>query len=415
MQVDVSDWITEVGEVDSVWFLKRLSANDTLANGSHQAGLYVPKEFLFGILPALNQPKEENPDVWFELYIDSHADYRKVRAIWYNNRLRGKTRNEARITQFGGSSSPLLDPDSTGSLVIFAFVLNQRREAEYCRVWVCRNETEADVVEEKTGPVEPGEWISWSPEAADQVIASTKRRELAAPGSCWLKPEEIPAAWLKRFPSGAEIINKAMILRPEHGASIDKRLMKRRDCEYEIFRSVEEAIEQPNITHGFSNVDEFIARAQTILQRRKARAGRSLELHTRAIFTEEGLREDMDFTYCGESEPNKTPDFLFPSETAYKNSAYPSEKLRMLAVKTTCKDRWRQILNEADRINSKHLLTLQEGVSENQFKEMAEKSVTLVVPEPLFLKYPKSIQPHLKTLESFIGDIRILLSQAPMR
>lgn len=42
----------------------------------------------------------------------------------------------------------------------------------------------------------------------------------------------------------------------------------------------------------------------------------------------------------------------------------------MLAVKTTCKDRWRQILNEADKIHQVHLFTLQEGVSLAQYREM---------------------------------------------
>jgi hypothetical protein len=49
------------------------------------------------------------------------------------------------------------------------------------------------------------------------------------------------------------------------------------------------------------------------------------------------------------------------------------------------------------------LLTLQEGVSENQFKEMTNAGVQLVVPAPVVSAYPKSIQPHLQTLESFIG------------
>ena len=80
----------------------------------------------------------------------------------------------------------------------------------------------------------------------------------------------------------------------------------------------------------------------------------------------------------------------------------------MLAVKTTCKDRWRQILNEADRIPNKHLLTLQEGVSENQFNEMKVAGVQLVIPAPLISSYPPSVRPHLQTLESFIGDVRIL-------
>lgn len=60
----------------------------------------------------------------------------------------------------------------------------------------------------------------------------------------------------------------------------------------------------------------------------------------------------------------------------------------MLAVKTTMKDRWRQILNEANRVEHKHLLTLQDGISETQFKEMVEAKVTLVVPKTIIEKSP---------------------------
>jgi len=80
----------------------------------------------------------------------------------------------------------------------------------------------------------------------------------------------------------------------------------------------------------------------------------------------------------------------------------------MLAVKTTVKDRWRQILNEANRIEKKHLLTLQEGVSIKQFQEMVNVGVQLVVPTPLKKKFPRSVQEHLQSVESFIGDIRLL-------
>lgn len=80
----------------------------------------------------------------------------------------------------------------------------------------------------------------------------------------------------------------------------------------------------------------------------------------------------------------------------------------MLAVKTSCRDRWRQILNEAERIETKHLLTLQEGVSVGQFREMRESGVRLVVPAGHQGDYPKEIQPELTTLESFIADARLL-------
>lgn len=108
------------------------------------------------------------------------------------------------------------------------------------------------------------------------------------------------------------------------------------------------------------------------------------------------------------SEDGKTPDFLFPSMAAYRDPSFPADRLRMLAVKTTCKDRWRQVLNEADRIPSKHLLTLQEGVSQSQFSEMVKAGVSLVVPASLTDKYPKAVQPHLQSLESFIADLRLL-------
>jgi len=385
-----------------IWYAKRLSGNDTLANQSHQAGPYIPKEFLFSIFPALNQPSEVNPNVWFDLYIDSHADCRNVRAIWYNN----KTRNETRLTNFGGSRSALLDPDSTGALSVFAFALDDKGLATECHVWVCRHETEEDLVEDRIGPVEPGKCAVWSPPHA--AVPSLFGPAPRPPVSCWLEPHEIPPAWLVRFPTGAEIIAKSVELRSDAALDPDRRLMRRRDCEFDLFRSVEEAVELPAIKKGFGSVDEFIARAQTILQRRKSRSGRSLELHARAIFVEEGLRENDDFSHQTEADPGRRPDFVFPSVTAYKDIAFPASRLRMLAVKTTCKDRWRQILNEADRIERKHLLTLQEGVSEGQFREMTEAGVQLVIPAPLVKSFPKAVRPHLQTFESFIGDVRLL-------
>ena len=400
---DFTDWMDENSGPEIVWYVKRLAANDTLATRAHQAGPYIRKEFLFDVFPALNRPEETNPRVRFQLRIDSHSDVREAHAIWYNNRLRGGTRDEARITNLGGSQSALLDPESTGAIAVFAFHRGPVGEASHCNVWVCDYDTEEDVVEERVGPVEPGQPVVWSVDESELPETAPRSRD-----SCWLTTDEIPPEWLVRFPSGAEIVRRTVNLSTLEGMSADIRLLKRRACEFEIFRSVEEAVELPVIRAGFNTVDEFIVRAQSILQRRKARSGRSLELHTREIFLEENLRERQDFQHQPESEAGHRPDFLFPSEAAYKNQQYPDGWLRMLAVKTTCKDRWRQILNEAHRIERKHLLTLQEGVSERQFKEMVDAQVQLVVPAPLIKRYPKSVRPHLQTLESFIADVRLL-------
>ena len=48
--------------------------------------------------------------------------------------------------------------------------------------------------------------------------------------------------------------------------------------------------------------------------------------------------------------------------------------------------------NEAARIDTKHLMTLQEGVSIDQHKEMEEEGIVLVVPRKLLKSYPEEVQ-----------------------
>jgi hypothetical protein len=409
---DLPDWFDHFSAPDFVWFVKRLSGNDTLANHTHQAGPYIPKELLFQLFPSLNHPEIANPDHRFRLFIDSNPDTRQIRAVWYNNSLRGGTRNESRLTGFGGASSALLDPESTGALTVFAFRIVPAGDASECHVWVCHDDTQEDFVEERIGPVEPGKALVWSarPGLLPQMFPPIVRVR----ANCWLEANEIPPEWLKEFPTGEALINKTVELRPDSSLDPDHRLVRRRECEFEIFRSVEEAVEFPAVKAGFGSIDEFIARAQSILQRRRSRSGRSLELHARTIFVEEGLKEGTQFSYQpAESDPGKQgPDFLFPSRGAYSDPSFPAARLRMLAVKTTLKDRWRQILREADRIGRKHLLTLQEGVSVRQFQEIVEAGVQLVVPEPLKSAFPASVQEHLQTIESFIADVRLLNLEA---
>lgn len=213
---DLPEWLDEHGGAEFVWYVKRLSGNDTLANEAHQAGPYIPREFLFGIFPSLQRHDEKTPDVRFDLYVDSHADHRDVRAVWYNNKFHGNPkggRNETRVTGFGGGASALLDPESTGALTVFAFRLAIAPAVPDCHVWVCRHETEEDLVEDRVGPVEPGKWLIWPP--SQGVFLSLLATVPPPSTSCWLEDAEIPPAWLAKFPSGAEIIRKAVELRSD--------------------------------------------------------------------------------------------------------------------------------------------------------------------------------------------------------
>ena len=415
--IDLGDWLDEqmeqalepflqdIGaEYGALWYAKRLSANDTQATGGHQAGFYVPKRIAFLLIPSLDRPSEPNPRVEFEMLVDSHPEAREVRAIWYNNKLRGGTRDEVRVTGLGGASrSPLLDPDLTGALAVFAFRQGTSTKGLTCHVWVCEHETEADLIEERIGPVETGQGRVWP-----DLFAP-----LSQPGRCWLEPDELPGAWLASYPTGEEMLRKVLELRPERSANADVRLSRRRDCEEALFYSVENAIEFPRILERFWSFDSFsevIDYMMPSIQRRRSRSGNSLQLQIREIFREEGLNEGMDFSYQPISERRNRPDFLFPNVAAYRDPTYPQERLRMLAVKTSLRDRWRQVLREADRIEKKHLLTLDTAVTEELLRDIDQAGVQLVVPRPLHRKYPDSVRATLQTVEEFLGEVRALAS-----
>lgn len=384
-------WMHEVSAPGWRWFVKILRGNDTLLTGGHQAGPYVSRRILFELFPSIAARPSERTARILPAVIDSHGDRRDISARWY------PSKNEAHLTGWGGSGSPLLDPEATGSIAIFAFRCPDGGDAEECRIWLCASVAEEEEAEERVGPVEPGLLLLFEPGGAGAISGAAARDS-----SCTLSGEEIPRSWRLQFPSSAEIVATAVERLPSARGQIpDERLLRRRKCEYELFRSIEEAVVLPRIREAFASVDVFIEYANSVTNRRKSRSGASLGLQTSRIFEEEQLPHSYDEV----SEGNKRPDFLFPSAEAYR-SGTPPERLAVLAAKTTCKDRWRQILNEAERIPVKHLLTLQEGISLNQFGEMEREGVVLVIPERLQKAFHPSIRPKLVSLGDFIAETR---------
>jgi hypothetical protein len=55
------------------------------------------------------------------------------------------------------------------------------------------------------------------------------------------------------------------------------------ETEYALFRAVERKVYQPFLLKLFASIDEFLVTVQTVLQRRKARAGKSLEQGIRIL------------------------------------------------------------------------------------------------------------------------------------
>lgn len=172
------------------------------------------------------------------------------------------------------------------------------------------------------------------------------------------------------------------------------------ETEYRLFRLAERQICGPEIVRLFRDVDDFIATASSIMNRRKSRAGRSLENHFQYVLTKARIPHVMRPNVDGE------PDVLIPSAEAYLDEAYPVERLIVVGIKTTCKDRWRQILNEAKRIPHKHILTIQQGMSTKQLAEMHRANVTLVVPQEIQRQYPQTSDIELWSVAHFIDAVR---------
>lgn len=182
----------------------------------------------------------------------------------------------------------------------------------------------------------------------------------------------------------------------------DNELLNWLNAEYQLFKTIENDRYGERIKAPFVTVEELVDCANTILNRRKSRAGKSLEHHLSEVFTNFKLQYQTQVV----TEENKRPDFIFPDSTSYRNSQYATDKLIFLACKTTCKDRWRQILNEADRIKVKHLFTLQQGISKNQLDEMYKYDVCLVVPKPYLTSFPPEFRDKILTLDKFVTQVR---------
>jgi len=179
----------------------------------------------------------------------------------------------------------------------------------------------------------------------------------------------------------------------------DSAIVECMEREEILFRTFEKHLVWERVQNGFKDVDEFIVFSLSVQNRRKARAGLALENHTQWIFDEHSIRYSRDQVTEGQSRP----DFLFPGVGYYQDASFPSERLSMLGVKSTCKDRWRQVLAEAARIPRKDLLTLEPRISENQTDEMMAHNLSLVVPSSIHTTYTSKQRPALLTLNDFLS------------
>lgn len=208
------------------------------------------------------------------------------------------------------------------------------------------------------------------------------------------------------FPKTAEFSDLARMTLPQVDAVADPdaALMAWVSHEEALFRRLERRAVADRLAEGFGSgdtldVDGFLRFSLQVQNRRKSRMGRAFENHLEAVFRAFRLR----FEPQAVTEQGNSVDFLFPGAAEYHDPTFPAEALSMLAAKSTCKDRWRQVLPEARRIFPKHLITLEPAISSAQTKQMQAERLQLVVPASIQTSYSVPQQQWLMSLADFIN------------
>ena len=212
------------------------------------------------------------------------------------------------------------------------------------------------------------------------------------------------------FPKTVEFSDLARLTLPGARAEDDPdmALVAWLSHEEAMFRRLERRIVATRLEEGFvdgngvTDVDGFIQFSLSVQNRRKSRMGQSLEHHLEAIFRVYGIA----YVRGAVTENKQKPDFLFPSIEAYRAAPETGcTYLTMLGAKSTCKDRWRQVLAEASKIPRKHLLTLEPGISEPQTTQMEQNNLQLIVPQSIQESYTVGQRAWLWNLQEFIEDV----------
>jgi EcoRII C terminal/Restriction endonuclease EcoRII, N-terminal len=369
--------------------LKFISPNDLGITGSHQYGFYLPKSVWEMYTP--NAPVK-----------DTNSKH-KVKIEWQDGRITNsvvtwygqKTRSEYRLTRFG-RDFPWLIADNVGDLLV---LIPENIDKFFAYVF----DLEEDITEimAALGVQAFDNWAVYKNGAA----------AVEDENECLVREFNDFAASLTYFPPGDEFSRTTRAIldicrrRNISEMSKDDLLLECYQTEYRLFQRVERQICQKEIVRLFKDVDDFLKTASSIMNRRKSRAGRSLENHVDFILSDSKIPHEMQPRIDGK------PDIVIPDTTSYNQASYPDDKLFIVGIKTTCKDRWRQVLNEGRRVSKKHILTLQPGISRNQLTEMHKAGVTLIVPKKLQKDYPPEHPIKLLDIEQFMEMVSKKLSK----
>lgn len=386
--------------------LKRLSGVECNRGRSnqHEFNGVIPLKKLLGNDRLVDCPSKF---LWFGKEADVVSEDSFV--TWYDSRKNNPLRSEFRL-YFKNNS--VMDRAITGDLLIVAkrpsgeimtLVVSAGSTAEHQLLWLFGVPTQVDTGFEYRNFDDNDTAVDF---AARYIL---EELGIEIEESEAVEMDALLERFCGKFPKTAVFSSFVRDTLPEVNPlnGPDDALLAWVEREEKLFRRLERHIVSDRLKAGFmdddgADVDGFIQFSLSVQNRRKSRAGYALENHLAEIFKNCGVK----FESQAVTENKSKPDFLFPSGADYHNLDFPDSSLTMLGVKSTCKDRWRQVLSEAIRIPNKHLLTLEPGISQSQTNEMEANNLQLVLPRGLHATYSENQQNRLWDLDTFIESVK---------
>lgn len=271
MEADLATKAIEATQAGYTTYFKFLSANDSGATGAHQSGILLSNQampMIFGNRPKEHVAKRDNIRITWQDDVVTHSTF-----TWY------ESKGELRLTRLG-RGFPYLNPDYTGALFVFSRVAEDEYEA-----YLLNSEEEIDryLTAFSLGPQDAGQMFDplTGPKSHEDVEEAAIR--------AFVKYLGIGAD--SEFPLSETISEKAReiqnVIHDRQDLIVknpDFKIIEYTRVEYAIFREIEAQVYGPVISRGFDSVEQFVSVANTVLNRRKSRAGKSLEHHLASIF-----------------------------------------------------------------------------------------------------------------------------------
>lgn len=394
---EIQTWI----EKSSTLLIKKLSRNDCAwadgAENGHQNGLYIPREIReMGFFPEIRNSNPDKPHIFdarFNTIWPTTGEIKSSALKHYSNK--GPETHFTRVPrdQFR---------DLTPASWLLGGVL-KRPEGLSCYWFTVLDSAlpEAELLESAfeldsdfhSGTFDPSRMKSAVVDDAERLIDELGRA---------LRDGTLPAfmASVLALPAPSVIAARAQeVYLAEAGLTkLDPYVLPRpgdvvmrisRDIEFALYKRGElrrRATDVVQILAGVgpdlvtSVVRGFPALNDTFLsasQQRKSRGGLSFELHVATLLRHGRIRFEEQLV-----TGSRRPDFVLPNVKELKRKGRPFDAAIVLAVKTTLRERWKQVSME--KLNSAlFLATVDDRVTADAIADMKTHDICLVVPESL--------------------------------